>query len=61
MNAAKIRQTKLDVEKIMITIGMTFMEVVGVVLLVCTFFDIRILQTQNVDKTLWKSMENTIF
>ena len=42
MNTLRIQYNKIDVEKIMITLGMTLMEVTGLVLLFCGIFDIRL-------------------
>lgn len=42
MNTLRLQYKKIDLEKAMITIGMTFMEVTGIVLLFCGLFDIRI-------------------
>lgn len=42
MNTLRLQYSKMDVEKIMITLGMTLMEVSGIVLLICGLFDIRI-------------------
>ena len=43
MNTAKLRQRKLDVEKVMITLVMLMMEGFGTVMLFCGILDIKIL------------------
>lgn len=42
MNALRLNYNKIDFEKVMITVGMTLMEVSGIVFLFCGLFDIRI-------------------
>lgn len=43
MNTLGMKKMNLDMEKLMIMISMTLMEVFGAVMLFCAFFDIRIL------------------
>lgn len=43
MNTMKIRNKKMDVEKVMITAGMLFMECFGTIMLFCGILDIKIL------------------
>lgn len=43
MNTLRLGNGNIDMEKLMITISMTLMEVFGAVMLFCAFFDIRIL------------------
>ena len=42
MNTLRLQYRKFDLEKTMIAIGMTLMEVTGTVLLFCGLFDIRL-------------------
>lgn len=43
MNMTALRQRRWDVEKVMITAGMLFMECFGTVMLFCGIMDIKIL------------------
>lgn len=43
MNTARIKQRRWDVEKVMVTTGMLFMECFGTVMLFCGLLDIKIL------------------
>ena len=56
-----LRKYNIDIEKVMIMIGLTFMETFGAIMFICTFFDIRIVQVLNIDENPWKPLENTIF
>ncbi len=42
MNTLRLNFNRVDMEKVMITLGMALMEASGVVLLICGIFDIRI-------------------
>lgn len=42
MNTLRLNYSKIDFEKIMITLGMALMEASGIVMLFCGIFDIRI-------------------
>lgn len=42
MNTLRLNYTKIDFEKVMITLGMALMEVSGIILLVCGLLDIKI-------------------
>lgn len=42
MNTLRLNYNKIDFEKVMITLGMAFMEAFGFVLLICGIFGIRI-------------------
>lgn len=43
MNTLRLNYYKIDVERILITLGITLMEVSGFVLLICGLFDIKII------------------
>ncbi len=42
MNTMKMNFSKIDFEKIMITLGMGMMEVFGVITLFCGLFDVKL-------------------
>lgn len=42
MNTLRLQYNKVNMEKAMIMVGMTLMEMTGLVLLVCGLFNIRI-------------------
>ena len=42
MNTLRLQYNKMDIEKMLITIGMAVMEVTGFVLLFCGLLDIKI-------------------
>lgn len=42
METARFEFQKMDIEKVMITLGMAFMEVFGMVMLFCGVFGIRL-------------------
>lgn len=42
MNTLRLQYSKIDFEKVIITLGMALMEASGVVLLVCGLLDIKI-------------------
>jgi len=42
MNTLRLNYSKIDFERVMITLGIALMEVSGIVLLFCGIFDIRI-------------------
>ena len=42
MNTLRVQYNKIDIEKMMIMLGMAFMEVTGLILLFCGLYDIRI-------------------
>lgn len=43
MNTLRMNYYKIDVERMLITLGITLMEVSGFVLLICGLFDIKII------------------
>lgn len=43
MNTLRLNYYKIDVERMLITLGITLMEVSGFVLLICGLFDIKII------------------
>ncbi len=42
MNTLRVQYNKIDIEKMMIMLGMALMEVTGLILLFCGLYDIRI-------------------
>lgn len=41
MNTLRLQYKKIDFERIMIALGMTLMEVTGIILLICGILDFR--------------------